>query len=1141
MNMKHNIIRLFMMAVFSAVILGCAVDETGIEGSFPYLNIDYNTKRVSKVMGSQPVVIEVNTNRAIIVRFVPQVSWIKAEVSGNMISLTYEDNEYEEERSVTLEISTVNSTVSTSLTIIQDSSGELTFREGDLVLRTKEEIANNTYTKTVGNLIIGNLTVPTRSVTESVSVKLKDNVYTMSESDLVDADLEPLKDTIHEVQGKGLVVANTKVTKLPTELIQSVGFEYVSFDYNEMSVLPSTEVLSQLNLRELSLKGNNLTDLSNLEGVNSIEYLDLSENDIYNIESLKSMSGLRTVVLNKLPLTPQQVEVFKEVAEFEIVAENLETDESPLPIFGNLEITEVSDTEVEIKVPILNNVRNLKNYGFYIGSKRNLSDMEFYDDVKFFAEELSLTYHPSTLKDKIFFVRAYAENNKGANYSKVGSFGNVSIDSDVKIQSDNDFASFAEYPYSHINASLFVGKTTTSSSSSNVLLDDGKYNTYFAPTTFSDMTPLRQVVYVQDGLYMGNVRLNNLDDVAHIHGIQTLWVKANNISYIPELESDQTITHLDVSMNRLSDFNFLERMPSLEKLYLGSAITFDKETNDIGVLSGLEKYNNLKHIDLSGLPLHEWQVEDLREQMPETDIVFVSAGRTPHLPTLSIGRVTRNGSTVKLLAYVDSEGKSDILEYGFYFGKDEADFEKYSLGTSITEGDVFNMEVTLPDMDMYYFYPYAINSQGEGRCEMEEVSLSYMNLSTGETANCYHISSPGRYKFDARVCGNSLVTVGVPSYAEVLWEFTDPGYTSQVISSLELEDGYIKFEIPEYVTYGNALICVKDAQGTILWSWHIWLSDFDPDADAQVYWSGTKLMDRHLGATIATVDTYEQKLRAAGTLYQWGRKDPFTHFTYYGYLPSILSDLEYAHTNPMTLVLTGWTWIEPSDGSGIHKLWSAESKTMYDPCPPGWMVADRAAYESAYAEYGTDNYVKLVYASGKTSQYPFGPWIDINGYYYDAYDSRIWTSDIDENGWYPHAMVYYNSDRYLTNSDSPNAYSVRCMKDLGLSFSSVEVQPHLYSADVSCSVVCRNGNVSEKGFVWCHTDYGFPTLSHDWINLGSGAGNFSTTIDNLSTDSSYFVRAYVVVDGVTKYSRIFEFRTGRGGAGDDFTEDDYEW
>ena len=46
------------------------------------------------------------------------------------------------------------------------------------------------------------------------------------------------------------------------------------------------------------------------------------------------------------------------------------------------------------------------------------------------------------------------------------------------------------------------------------------------------------------------------------------------------------------------------------------------------------------------------------------------------------------------------------------------------------------------------------------------------------------------------------------------------------------------------------MIAAKDAEGKILWSWHIWMTDLPM---GQVYWrnAGT-MMDRNLGALSAT-------------------------------------------------------------------------------------------------------------------------------------------------------------------------------------------------------------------------------------------------------------------------------------------------
>jgi len=150
------------------------------------------------------------------------------------------------------------------------------------------------------------------------------------------------------------------------------------------------------------------------------------------------------------------------------------------------------------------------------------------------------------------------------------------------------------------------------------------------------------------------------------------------------------------------------------------------------------------------------------------------------------------------------------------------------------------------------------------------------DLSKYGTANCYIVPAAGTYMFNASVKGNSAESVGTPASAEVLWESFGTDVTPKVgdiIASSSLAGGYVTFSTPETPMNGNAVIAVKDASGTILWSWHIWVcEDWDPVATQQVYYNNAGIaMDRNLGATSAIAGD----VHALGLYYQWGRKDPF--------------------------------------------------------------------------------------------------------------------------------------------------------------------------------------------------------------------------------------------------------------------------
>ncbi len=97
---------------------------------------------------------------------------------------------------------------------------------------------------------------------------------------------------------------------------------------------------------------------------------------------------------------------------------------------------------------------------------------------------------------------------------------------------------------------------------------------------------------------------------------------------------------------------------------------------------------------------------------------------------------------------------------------------------------------------------------------------------------------------------------------------------------------------------GNALVGAKNSKGEIIWSWHIWVTQNEPDnfRDAIVFktyaWDGSGIhnsapripgygvMPCNLGALAYTPASYGRADFATyGMMYQWGRKDPFPPFT----------------------------------------------------------------------------------------------------------------------------------------------------------------------------------------------------------------------------------------------------------------------
>ena len=237
-----------------------------------------------------------------------------------------------------------------------------------------------------------------------------------------------------------------------------------------------------------------------------------------------------------------------------------------------------------------------------------------------------------------------------------------------------------------------------------------------------------------------------------------------------------------------------------------------------------------------------------------------------------------------------------------------------------------------------------------------DVEGDVVDLSKNGTANSYIISAAGSYKFST-VKGNSCESVGAVSSAEVLWETFGTDVTPEVgdlVSAVMYDNGNIYFKTADTFKEGNAVIAAKDADGNILWSWHIWLTD-QPEEQVYYYNAGT-MMDRNLGATSATPGD----VGALGLLYQWGRKDPFLgsssiHYDSIELAASTLAwpsavgstsatgTVDYAILNPTTFVTASssseYDW---HYASRDNTLWttSTTTKSIYDPCPSGWRVPD---------------------------------------------------------------------------------------------------------------------------------------------------------------------------------------------------------
>ena len=328
------------------------------------------------------------------------------------------------------------------------------------------------------------------------------------------------------------------------------------------------------------------------------------------------------------------------------------------------------------------------------------------------------------------------------------------------------------------------------------------------------------------------------------------------------------------------------------------------------------------------------------------------------------------------------------------------------------------------------------------------------------TSNCYMVSEGGVYQFDARSVDKENVFTGDKPYtngyrADWLWS---TGSESMVYNVSIGNSGRITFSLKPN-SNGNAVIALRDKDGNIVWSWHIWAITMDTPMEP-THWSrgNTWLMsDINLGATSKTpgdVNSY-------GLYYQWGRKDPFPAdaskcvFNSGVQMKGVSSKtaevtddaVGYAIAHPTYFLYENAyrTWISnPDQAVNAQSLWNntniKTAKTKYDPCPQGYCVPPQNGH--AWYTYFTAQNVKfgdygINYTyDGVTAFYPAAGYM--TGYVLtDAGKTvRYWAGNLSATPTATSNMAGYSllctlsTSAIKTNEASRAAFAlpIRCMK-----------------------------------------------------------------------------------------------------------------
>ena len=318
---------------------------------------------------------------------------------------------------------------------------------------------------------------------------------------------------------------------------------------------------------------------------------------------------------------------------------------------------------------------------------------------------------------------------------------------------------------------------------------------------------------------------------------------------------------------------------------------------------------------------------------------------------------------------------------------------------------------------------------------IDPIPASENNDNLVATANCFMVSPGGSFCFDpfAFQQGKSVITntvlkgwcnatsspaTGIRS-VRLLWQTKENGDLGDAVMGIANSDNdhtnivdikardgspltgpatdlgqcLIYCRVAANTSGGSGVIAAYDGAngtGNILWSWHVWVTDYQPDASGtetvltpenkrkfKLGTSNTVMMDRNLGAyegAVSIPGTTLERSRTSGFHYQKGRKDPFpSSYTTEKNMPEVYTFALSATSPPKHIMnryeANGIRAIVPrSISSGATTLqnayqhpvsisgsqfyvnnngqWCTEyesvkwdvTKTVHDPCPAGWRV-----------------------------------------------------------------------------------------------------------------------------------------------------------------------------------------------------------
>lgn len=390
------------------------------------------------------------------------------------------------------------------------------------------------------------------------------------------------------------------------------------------------------------------------------------------------------------------------------------------------------------------------------------------------------------------------------------------------------------------------------------------------------------------------------------------------------------------------------------------------------------------------------------------------------------------------------------------------------------------------------YYDYTINIS-DYDYTIEGTANSYMLHPNGEDQTFYipvegRINTFWRYYADDNETYKDMLSSSDEWSASVLWSDVDiDGFSvERVITGFSPSESVtpfcepdfttpdarsaMKITLPATVTEGNILVAVEFG-GKILWSWHLWITEYNPDIIAarnsdrvregryiyrtrgvegevhrydsddlwETLYDDRFIMDRNLGAR----DCDYSSTREGVLHYQFGRKDPFPATN------SLKVDDEEASVtfaeavqNP-TLFYTRknleFNWCVEGLSMTTEYLWfdknvlnseSASGKSIFDPSPLGWRVPRYGTFtvlNNSNCEYDQD--AKEMVYNGVIKLPMTGYRSNNSGNVNDYGEQGGLRLSTQKSTSYAYNLVYKSDIEESTNNTITDGFCIRCIEE----------------------------------------------------------------------------------------------------------------